>query len=109
MKRSFIIVTLSTLIISGALFYKSFLTYKNSYLINLISENLEALTNGDIFYLYHVGSGTCGMKYYDVNQALIIICGISSWEKDYYIFHGANVINWCCDSCESSTYCAGHM
>ena len=93
---------MTVLLFSGALFTKSYVYSNKNSLINLVTENLEALTNTD---LYHVGQGTCGVRFYDVEWN--VYCGISynAAQSFYGRFQG----NWCCDSCESTTYCAGKM
>lgn len=105
MKKSFLAVALTVLILSGTLFTKSFVSFKNNSLVNLITENLEALTNGDVNALYHQGQGTCGVKFYTIQWN--IFCGISyNAAQSFYTHLGGY---WCCDNCESSTYCAGNM
>jgi|SRR5574344_1295618 hypothetical protein len=105
MKKSFIAVAMTVLLFSGALFTKSYVYSNKNSLINLVSENLEALTDTE---LYHCGQGTCGVKFWDAqNGDYDIYCGISYDQAQWYFGQWGG--NWCCDNCESSTYCAGHM
>lgn len=95
---------MTVLLFSGALFTKSYVYSKNDSLINLVTENLEALTNSDI---YHIGQGTCGVKFYTVEW--IVWCGINKKTATQMaaLYQGDSY--WCCDSCEQTIYCAGKM
>lgn len=114
MKRKFIAIVITAVLISGALFTKSYMDLKNSTLYSMLVENLEALTTPDNIYVIHnYVNGTCGYKTItnpgQPNEYWQIECNRSYGDvqgiiKPYQLGYTA----WyCCDNCSSSSYCDG--
>lgn len=112
MKRKFIAIAITAVLISGALFTKSYMDLKNSTLYSMLVENLEALTRGDTYVINHGEAGTCEMKYVNSDYDIVIRCNICFEQVGYYFEREAKPdepFNWCCESCGSSTYCGSLM
>ncbi len=112
MKRKFIAIVITAVLISGALFTKSYMDLKNSTLYSMLVENLEALTKGDTYVINTPGFGTCGMKYVNMFDDTVIRCNLDFDMVGFFFRTEANPdepFNWCCESCGSSTYCGSMM
>ena len=87
----------------------SVVSLKKTAFYQMIADNVEALSNSDICRGYR-NLGTCGMLLRDnYTGAYEAWCKTSKYEVDNYStiewYDGLTRVNWCCDSCSSSSYC----
>lgn len=102
------ILAISMLVIISFSTFLGIKAYKSTNISSLLNANLEALSWTEYIFIPR-GTGICGICYFAPPGSVYQVhvrCKISpaevkDWSNDY-----TSYINWCCESCPSSTYCS---